>query len=106
MSSFAGMTELAFCRGKNSFAVECDCGALGPFKTTMEEAVDAWDTRTYDIMSDPRVQALVGSLRDLEKQATTVGNLGAVTGPQWSRLTMTVLLARAALSAIKEGRDG
>lgn len=47
-------------------------------------------------------EALVKGLRDkltgLEKAASEVSRRGAVTGPQWSNLTMAILFARAVLA--------
>lgn len=45
MDSFAGMTKDAFVTGLNSFAIGCDCGAIGPMGTTMSEAVNVWNNR-------------------------------------------------------------
>lgn len=45
MDSFAGMTPAAFAKGPSDFAVNCDCGSMGPFAPTMEGAVAAWNTR-------------------------------------------------------------
>jgi len=46
MESFAGLNEGAFARGSDgTFAVNCDCGAMGPAKPTMAEAVTAWNHR-------------------------------------------------------------
>lgn len=50
MNSFAGMRPDAFCKGKKDFAVGCDCSAIGPFRATMEEAIDAWNTRAAAMM--------------------------------------------------------
>lgn len=44
---FGGMVPEAFCRGATTFAHECGgCGAIGPFRGTMEEAITAWNART------------------------------------------------------------
>lgn len=48
--------------------------------------------------SDGLREALV----NLEKAASEVSRYGAQTGPQWSRLSIALLKARSALSALTE----
>ena len=66
--------------------------------------IEAWDAPPSgaeyiraDLMAE-----LVEAATALEKAARHVSNLGAVTGPQWSKLTIACLKAAAAFSKIKE----
>jgi len=49
-----------------------------------------------DTLAD-RAAELEAALKSLERRATTVSDLGAVTGPQWTKLTIGILGARTTL---------
>jgi len=49
-----------------------------------------------------KVARLVLGFGQLDKAASEVARYGAQTGPQWSRLTMASLSARALLASIKD----
>jgi len=42
---FAGMTPDAFAKTTTEFALACHCGATGPLRPTMQEALEAWNQR-------------------------------------------------------------
>lgn len=48
-----------------------------------------------------RLAKAVEALRVLDKAASDVSRLGAVTGSQWSRMTLAMLNARAVLAEIE-----
>ena len=54
------------------------------------------------IMTDPRVKALVDALNSLEKHSSITSKCGATVGSHWTHLTVSILKARAAIAAIKE----
>ena len=60
--------------------------AMLAFRTAAEARVSA------------REEVLVRVLGDLERAASAVHRKGAVTGPQWSRLSGSLISARAALN--------
>jgi hypothetical protein len=60
---------------------------------------------TDQLLADPRVKALVEAAEALDKAASEVSRRGAVTGPQWTKLTIALLNARAALAQLKEPKE-
>lgn len=50
-------------------------------------------------------EEMVKALRNLERASTEVSRLGATTGPQWPRLTGSLISARALLSRIEGGKS-
>lgn len=80
----------------------CNAEAHGDnWDQTARSAVAAWNRRT----SPDTVNALVEAARRLERAATRVRSLGAVSGAQWMELSAALIPARAALSAFDGGRS-
>ena len=97
-------------------------GAVGALQRDVHSLVaaicDSWDERdrlaaelaaaqqreAVLAAAEAQVGALVKQLVDLEKVASEVSRRGAVTGPQWTKLTITILATRAALA--QNGRNG
>jgi len=57
---------------------------------------------SYDPALQDRLTKAVKALEELEKASTQVSSRGAVTGPQWVKLTGALLSARCVLRQIKE----
>lgn len=74
---------------------KCHVGFATPSMNYTNEYIRA------DLMAE-----LVEATTALEKAARHVSNLGAVTGPQWSKLTIACLKAASALAKIKEPQHG
>ena len=65
MESFAGMIPSSFAKGDGPvFAVDCDCQSIGPFRSSMEGAISAWNTRTDAITPQQAAEVNLLTFRD------------------------------------------
>lgn len=65
----------------------------------LKAEAEAADLRARLAAAEALVARLVGELASLDKSASEVLRLGAVTGSQWTRLNIASLKARAALAS-------
>jgi hypothetical protein len=74
--------------------------------------LDTWvETADVPDLAADRIEQLVATNEDLtdafaslEKAASDVARRGAQIGPQWTKLTIALLVARATLAEIKGGQ--
>jgi Lar family restriction alleviation protein len=118
MSDALELKPCPFCGGKAlltnrempgcAFVVCEGCQAQGD-DGTVERVVAAWNRRAD--LHRAEVEALEAQLAEagaglekLQRAAGEVSRQGAVTGPQWTRLNIALLSARATLAELK-GED-
>ena len=87
---------------QNHQPTQCSiCFACGPDPETAGFPCDlsmTWNTRTESESLRAEVARLLLALTELDKAASVVSSRGAQTGPQWSKLAIASLRARAALA--------
>jgi len=70
--------------------------ALKRHNNALSQMLDGEEARAET--AEAKVEKLRGALEKLEKASSEVSRRGAETGPQWSKLTIAILQARAALT--------
>ena len=102
-----------FCGGAGTLVVFlesrmviCDKCKATTATGSRDEAIEAWNTRA----PDPRVEKLVGALKEIAMQHTTGecerDDDGEVSGDVEAGYDTIIKVARAALAEWKEGREG
>jgi hypothetical protein len=86
------------------------CRICSTFSSVMREEIDEANAALIaaapglaaQLIATMAMQArLVGALQKLDRAASEVGRYGAVTGSQWSRMTVAGLHARAVLAELE-----
>lgn len=99
MAGFAGMAPEAFAKGSDgTFAVNCDCGAMGPPSDTMEGAITAWNRRASVITAE-----IAGVVEDLRGHTCGCGGPCGQKTPPYLREAATLIERLAASQAETNG---